>query len=68
MEEHHGMKFEDVRTRVKRMEATQKAGLVKNHQQKDALTKSLINQAELRDKGAAKEIVREMNHKQSKWI
>lgn len=64
----HGMGFEDVRKRVRRMEATQKAGKVKNQQLKRNLTSSLINQAERRERGAGSEIVRELNHKHSKWI
>jgi len=63
-----GMGFEDVRKRVRRIESEEKSGKFKNTQLKRNLTSSLINQAERRERGAGTEIIRELNHKQSKWI
>ena len=63
-----GMGFEDVRKRVRRIESEEKSGKFKNTQLKRNLTSSLINQAERGERGAGTEIMRELNHKQSKWI
>ena len=54
-----GMEYEDVRTRVTRLERT-----AKNKQLKSNLQNSLINQARLREgEGAARELRRELSYK-----
>jgi len=68
MQKNEGMDFEDVRKRVRRIESREKEGKFKNSGLKHNLTNSLINQAERRERGAGTEIMRELNHKQSKWI
>ena len=57
----HGMSHEDARKRVKRIAETYRSGKVKNYQQANNLVKSLINQAERREKGSGSEIIREIN-------
>lgn len=54
-----GMEYEDVRTRVMRLERT-----AKNKQLKNNLQNSLINQARLREgEGAARELRNELSYK-----
>lgn len=54
-----GMEYEDVRTRVMRLERT-----AKNKQLKNNLQNSLINQARLREgEGAASELRNELSYK-----
>lgn len=53
-----GMKYEDVRQRVKRIASSD----VKNPQLARNLTNSLLNQAERADRGARRELESELRH------
>ncbi len=53
-----GMYYEDCKTRIKRIERT-----VSEPGAKTRLQKSLLNQAELHQKGASSEIIKELTHR-----
>ena len=56
----HGMSHEDVRKRVRRICNMGNKGKIKNHVQAKNLVRSLVNQAERKERGSGAEIMREM--------
>ena len=55
-----GMNYENVRARVKRMAGY--TGRECNRQLKSNMVNSLLNQAELKDRGARRELEKELRH------